>query len=245
MGNSTSKANKEFQAVIPYTPSSKPHPKRKKNATQPRRPTVAPALLKENSGISVDSEEDYSNASLTTPKHIPLRSPSICSDVGWTPIESNFDFNNTEGQSRRELIASCDAECSMITPFLFVGGFTVANSKEILKQHKITRIINCALSAVDSVFESEPEFTYLSLDMLDGRQDDISWYLCEVINFIEIARKDKCGVLLHCQKGISRSCSFAIAYIMWASGKHCHHNLVHTKNGHSFPCRSAVELLMP
>mmetsp|Transcript_6085 Transcript_6085/g.9944 ORF Transcript_6085/g.9944 Transcript_6085/m.9944 type:complete len:721 (+) Transcript_6085:160-2322(+) len=217
MGNKSTKSNKEFQAVIPYTPSSRTNVKRKK--TQPRRPTVAPALLKkENSGLSVDSQEERDALGIPNPKRIPLRTPSICEDVGWTPQSSNFDFSNTEGQNRRDLIASCDSECSLITPFLFVGSSTIAKSKEILNQNKITRIVNCSLCAVDNVFESESDFKYLSLNMLDGRQDDISWFVCEVINFVEIARQEKRQVLLHCEKGISRSCSFAIAYIMWASG---------------------------
>lgn len=224
MGNKTSKANKEFQAVIPYTPSSRPNPKRKK-PTQPRRPTVAPALLaKENSGVSVDSsnstEQETPVISEKNRRRVPLRSPSLAGDVGWAPQSSNFDFSNTEGQNRRELIASCEDECSLITDFLFVGGIKVASSKEILTEKNITKIINCSLCAVDNVLESDDQFTYLSLNMLDGRQDDISWFVCEVINFIELARRDKCKVLLHCERGISRSCSFAIAYIMWAAGKY-------------------------
>lgn len=246
MGNKTSKTNKEFQAVIPYTPSSsRTHPKRKK-ATQPRRPTVAPALKKENSGISTDSTEDQDSLGIVNnQRRIPLRSPSIGEDVGWTPQNSNFDFSNTEGQNRRELIATCDSECSLITPFLYVGSFTVASSKEILNQNKITRIVNCSLCAVDNVFESDPAFTYLSLNMLDGRQDDISWFLCHVINFIEIARKEKCNVLVHCEKGISRSCSFAIAYIMWASGSVIF-NLMFVEV-HMFPvvCKSCILQLIP
>lgn len=54
--------------------------------------------------------------------------------------------------------------------------------------------------------------------MLDGRQDDISWFLCEIIRFIEVGRHGRHKTLLHCEKGISRSCSYAIAYLMWASG---------------------------
>ena len=207
--------------MIPYTPSSRPNPKRKKQ-TQPRRPTVAPALLaKEKSGVSVDSNEQEAPViSAQNPRRVPLRSPSLAEDVGWSaPKSAHFDFSNTEGQNRRELIASCEDECSLITDFLYVGGFKVANSKAILMENKITRIINCSLCAVDNVFEHDEQFTYLSLNMLDGRQDDISWFVCEVINFIEIARRDKCNVLLHCERGISRSCSFAIAYVMWASGK--------------------------
>lgn len=59
---------------------------------------------------------------------------------------------------------------------------------------------------------------YLSLNMVDGRQDDISWFVCDIIKFIEKGRCNGVNTLLHCEKGISRSCSFAIAYRMWKTG---------------------------
>ena len=54
--------------------------------------------------------------------------------------------------------------------------------------------------------------------MMDGRDDDISWFLCEAIHFITKARSVTGKVLINCEKGISRSCSFAIAYCMWSTG---------------------------
>jgi protein-tyrosine phosphatase len=59
---------------------------------------------------------------------------------------------------------------------------------------------------------------YLSLNLVDSRQDDIMWFVCEVINFIEKGRIAGCKTLIHCEKGVSRSCSFVIAYIMWSRG---------------------------
>ena len=38
---------------------------------------------------------------------------------------TGFDFKMTEGQSRRNMLADCDTECSMITEFLFVSGSKV------------------------------------------------------------------------------------------------------------------------
>jgi hypothetical protein len=96
----------------------------------------------------------------------------------------------------------------------------VAASREMLRKNGITRIVNLAPAVVDNHFIDEPGYTYLVIDMLDGRQDDISWFVCEVIRFIEAGRHLRQKTLLHCEKGISRSCSFAIAYLMWASG-HC------------------------
>jgi hypothetical protein len=94
----------------------------------------------------------------------------------------------------------------------------VAESRDLLRQNGITRIVNLAPAVVDNHFIDEPGYTYMVIDMLDGRQDDISWFLCEVIRFIEAGRHNRQKTLLHCEKGVSRSCSFAIAYLMWASG---------------------------
>lgn len=68
---------------------------------------------------------------------------------------------------------------------------------------------------VDNYFIDKQDMKYLSLNMVDGRQDDVAWFLCEVLHFIEGGRKAGAKTLLHCEKGISRSCSFAIAYYMW------------------------------
>jgi protein-tyrosine phosphatase len=82
----------------------------------------------------------------------------------------------------------------------------------------VKRIVNFAPSIVENAFINDPEFTYLSINMVDSRMDDVSWFFCEVIQFIEFGRYSNTNTLLHCEKGVSRSCSFAIAYLMWASG---------------------------
>eukprot|EP00607_Mallomonas_marina_P005004 CAMPEP_0182426546 /NCGR_PEP_ID=MMETSP1167-20130531/13032_1 /TAXON_ID=2988 /ORGANISM="Mallomonas Sp, Strain CCMP3275" /LENGTH=535 /DNA_ID=CAMNT_0024608037 /DNA_START=684 /DNA_END=2291 /DNA_ORIENTATION=+ len=71
---------------------------------------------------------------------------------------------------------------------------------------------------VPDFFTDKEGMKYLTLNMVDGRQDDISWFLPEVINFIESSRLANRKVLVHCEKGISRSCSLIIAYIMWSTG---------------------------
>ena len=132
--------------------------------------------------------------------------------------QSDFDFCLTEGQSRRGLLTGCNSYCTRIFDYLFVGGWEVASSRRTLEEHGITRIENCCASIVDNFFLDEPGMTYLSLRMVDGRQDDISWFLGDVFHFIlsGIAAGEK--ILLHCERGVSRSCSFAIAYHMWITG---------------------------
>jgi Dual specificity phosphatase, catalytic domain len=143
------------------------------------------------------------------------------SSLGVVGLRSNTDFNFrlTEGQSRRGLMADCESECSPIFDFLFVGGAHIARSWKTLEERKITRIVNCSAAVVDNHFLNDPKMKYLSLNMVDGRQDDISWFLGDVLQFIMSGRKNGENVLIHCERGVSRSCSFAIAYHIWTTGE--------------------------
>ena len=93
--------------------------------------------------------------------------------------------------------------------------------------------MNCSASIIEDYFASDPGIQYLSLNMVDGRQDDISWFVCEVIQFVEKGRLEGLHTLIHCEKGISRSCSFAIAYVMWKRGCRMKEAFDHVKS-----CRS-------
>lgn len=151
-------------------------------------------------------------------------SGQICMSRGdegqWSP--TGFNFLLTEGQSRRGLLIDCNSDCSQIFDYLFVGGVEVARCRKTLEDNGITRIVNCSASIIDNYFIGEPGMKYISLNMVDGRQDDISWFLGDVFHFILSAKKAGEKVLLHCERGVSRSCSFAIAYHMWISGAyHC------------------------
>ncbi|MFX8668685.1 dual specificity protein phosphatase, partial [Acinetobacter baumannii] len=77
----------------------------------------------------------------------------------------------------------------------------VAENLELLKEKKITRIINCASSVIPNYFANE--FKYLSLNLVDGRGEDISWFVSEVVQFIFDGANEGQKTLLHCEKGIS------------------------------------------
>jgi hypothetical protein len=129
------------------------------------------------------------------------------------------EFSLTEGQLKRDAIADSELECSQITKYLFIGGQRVAENLELLLEKKITRIINCASSVVPNYHQGFGNMKYLSLNLVDGSKEDISWFVCEVIQFIYEGAQKKERVLLHCEKGISRSCAFGIAYRMWSTGE--------------------------
>ena len=152
-----------------------------------------------------------------------VRGYEFCHDPTWLAgtnnwTESDFNFFLTEGQSRRGLLTDCNSDCSQISDHLFVGGSEVAKCRKSLEENRITRIVNCSASIIDNFFIGEPGMKYLSLNMVDGRQDDISWFLGEVFHFILSGKAAGENILLHCERGVSRSCSFAIAYHMWTSG---------------------------
>ncbi len=138
--------------------------------------------------------------------------------------ESNHNFNSndfikTEGQFRRESIADSELECSKISEYLFVSGSRVASSYELLRFYNIKRVVNCCCGVVNRCPLTDHSIEYLSLNMVDGREEDIGWFACELIQFVERGRQLGVNTLIHCEKGISRSCSLAISFIMWDLGE--------------------------
>ncbi len=146
-----------------------------------------------------------------------IDSDSTIKDIGALK-QPSFDFKFTEGQNRRDMMNDCENECSEIFSYLYLGGAKIAQSWETLSSLGITRVVNCARSVVDNYFANKSGMRYLSIDMLDGRQDDVTWFVCNVIKFIFKGKLKGEKTLIHCEKGVSRSCSFVIAYHMWAMG---------------------------
>ena len=166
---------------------------------------------------SVDKNEDQRGnlkSNVPSPRQLSFTKEGPLSNSN-----DSFDFNLTERQTRLQQILQCENECSEILDYLYIGGSTVATSWATIKANNITRIVNCAKSAVANCFEGKKHIEYLTLDMLDGRIEDITWHVFKVIHFIIDARKKKEKVLVHCEKGVSRSCSIVIAYYMWSTGK--------------------------
>jgi hypothetical protein len=65
-------------------------------------------------------------------------------------------------------------------------------------------------AATDTSTDSTKRFTYLVLNMVDGRQDDIGWFVCQVLQFVGAGQALGQNTLIHCEKGISRYCSFPL-----------------------------------
>lgn len=102
MGGFYSKNKKDFQSVLPYPSSS--------NDEQ---------MARKKSKSNIDSPKAEKRIAPLGPKREPSIGPS------WMVNIDKFNFDYTEGQHRRDLMANCEDECSEITDFLYVGGAKV------------------------------------------------------------------------------------------------------------------------
>lgn len=111
-------------------------------------------------------------------------------------------------------------EPAAILDFLLVGDQAHAKDRKLLRKLNITHIINCTptrdddpVSGVANYFEKERQWKYLRCSMFDNKGENMSRWIEASVAFITEA-KFHGKVLVHCNRGISRSCSIVIAYLM-------------------------------
>lgn len=109
---------------------------------------------------------------------------------------------------------------SLVTPSLYIGDEVSAASESRLREQGITHVLNCTskpntkLEEPDST--SEIPIGYLRLDLLDSTQDlpRMQSVLREGVDFIRTAINGGGVVLVHCHRGISRSVTLVMAYLI-------------------------------
>eukprot|EP01039_Chlorochromonas_danica_P002991 gene2991-3261_t len=111
-------------------------------------------------------------------------------------------------------------EPSQILSYLFLGGRATAKSKSLLLHHNIKYILNCTPNRTadpetgcPNFFEKDSTFKYQRIPIFDNRAEEILNYMELAYLFIEEGRHYG-NVLVHCHKGISRSASFVMGYLM-------------------------------
>ncbi|XP_070566258.1 dual specificity protein phosphatase 19-like [Ptychodera flava] len=104
-----------------------------------------------------------------------------------------------------------DLQVVDVRPWLLLSSQDVAAELPLLRQHKVTHILNVA-SLVDNHFENE--FKYLKLNILDLPETDITSYFDQCFQFIDGAKTSGGVALIHCNAGVSRSVSIIVAYLM-------------------------------
>jgi predicted protein tyrosine phosphatase len=105
-----------------------------------------------------------------------------------------------------------------ITDRIFVGDLASAANKEAMKEQGITHII----SAITGAYPLFPQdFTYLTIHINDDAWVNIGEYFESVNNFIdETMKSSNTKIMIHCQKGISRSVTLLMGYLLFKYNTH-------------------------
>ena len=117
--------------------------------------------------------------------------------------------------SPSELCDTKDIEnhpATQVLPHLYLGNMRDASNMAILAKLNIRFILNVtAKPRMDSL---PPGFQYKHLEAADNGFQNLRQFFEEAFSFIDEAKKANTGVLVHCQAGISRSPTIAVAYLM-------------------------------
>nr|CAJ2475884.1 unnamed protein product [Leishmania braziliensis] len=133
------------------------------------------------------------------------------------PVE-DAEYNEVYVQQERaQRLKASQPVVTEVLPYLFVGGEDAARDRAQLLRKGITHVVNTVSCCCSNFY---PElFRYFTLSLSDAADEPIFSLFAVVNAFIENALERHQGrVFVHCQQGVSRSCTFIIAYIMWKKG---------------------------
>ncbi|KEG11211.1 putative dual specificity protein phosphatase [Trypanosoma grayi] len=119
-------------------------------------------------------------------------------------------------EERLQKLKAASPQATEILPWLFVGGEEAACDRPQLLAKGITAVVNTVAFAMGNVHDEF--FHYLSLYVSDSPDEPIFSLFPVVIRFVEEMRANGGKTFIHCHQGVSRSCSFVIAYVMWHEG---------------------------
>uniref|UniRef100_A0A1B6F2Q1 Dual specificity protein phosphatase n=2 Tax=Cuerna arida TaxID=1464854 RepID=A0A1B6F2Q1_9HEMI len=100
-----------------------------------------------------------------------------------------------------------------ILPHLFLGNAANSEDIESLSKHGIKYILNVTPD-LPNVFEECGSFKYMQIPIADHWSQNLASFFPQAIEFIEEARGQEKGVLVHCLAGVSRSVTITVAYLM-------------------------------
>ena len=101
----------------------------------------------------------------------------------------------------------------IIKDFLYISGYKTASTISDLQKLQITNIINCSGDLCENLYFSG--INYLTLNIRDNVSENIECLFFKCINYISETREKNGRVLIHCYKGVSRSVSIIISYLIF------------------------------
>ena len=98
-----------------------------------------------------------------------------------------------------------------VFPGIYIGDLSSSLNKYALKGNNIKNI----LSVLNGCDENYPnDFKYNIIHVNDDDWIDISEYFDECVEFIDIAMRNNEKILVHCSRGVSRSVTMVLAYLI-------------------------------
>lgn len=100
---------------------------------------------------------------------------------------------------------------------VYVGDRFTANDEPFFRRNNIVRVVNCT-EVVPFYFPQLARYFRVPVDDSSGEADNnvMAAYLLPAIRFVMEAKPSKdTGVLIHCQAGVSRSCTVAVAILRY------------------------------
>jgi atypical dual specificity phosphatase len=135
-------------------------------------------------------------------------------------------------------------EATQIVPNLYLTDFLTACSESTLSELGITHVISVIRFPV-TFFEKFTTLHHLRIPLEDDHDADLFSHLDTTTKFIGDALAGGGRVLVHCLKGISRSASVVIAYVMYSMAMTSEEatSFVKSKRGIVCPNRSFAQQL--
>jgi len=105
---------------------------------------------------------------------------------------------------------------SLVAPSLYVGDEAAASAMRLREQGVITHVLNCTNKPNPELETHGSTIGYMRLDLLDSISDlpRMKGALRTGVDFIRSAIRGGGTVLVHCHRGISRSATLAMAYLV-------------------------------
>ena len=104
---------------------------------------------------------------------------------------------------------------------IFISDAQCALNKDLLKQLKITHVLNAAEGEVHTGPKYYNNIIYMGIALVDLPHENISLYFDQVADFIHHCLSHRGKIVVHCAMGISRSTTCVVAYLI----KYCNMNV--------------------
>jgi protein-tyrosine phosphatase len=145
--------------------------------------------------------------------------PHLCEDHlmrgGIGAVQESEDAWLPELPSPTDLCDTKDIEnhpATRVLPHLYLGNMRDASDLEVLERLGVRYVLN--VTSKPPVYQLSPRIHYKQLEAADNSFQNLRQFFEEAFDFIDLARDNQSGVLVHCQAGISRSPTIAVAYLM-------------------------------